>query len=181
MGLLARCRAMEVCRTPWPAGTASRRLLLKGLALPMLLGPCWFSAATPAAAEVVYLNTYGSGWALWARGHSVRQDTGRTHVLKIRDLSLEPNHRYPQTFEIEALRLAYSYLDRTSGELVAPGNAGPPIPYKVTVSEGEKQVIENVTLEVPRGQAARDGEVVVVELHLVTRSGGFFVITVGEN
>lgn len=157
--------------------------------MPSLLRNAWLLFAAgfcllmgPAvSAERLYVNSFASDWGIWARGHCVLHDDGGRYRLEIEALDLEPNRSYPQTYEVSGFRLAYSYRDKGSGALAGDaGQSGLLTAHPLHLPPGETRTVTGLVLEVPRGRPPRAGEVLLLELHIVTGRGGYFTVAVGE-
>ncbi len=134
-----------------------------------------------AAAERLYINTYGSDWGLWVRGHCVLEERDGRQVLELEDVALEPNRRYPQALEVAGFRLAATYLDAASGEpLGGRGATGPRTDHKVSLSPGEKQTVTGLVLELPRLAPPGAGEQRLLLLQVVMASGTSFAVEVAR-
>lgn len=139
--------------------------------------------ASPRAAaptEPFYVNTYASDWGLWARGHALRSETAESFRFEIEELTLEPNRNYPQTYEISGFRLAFTYRDKTTGDLAkAAGATGPRRGPFLKLFPNSKKAVADLALEVPKGRPPRAGETLVLELHIMTGNGGYLALEVG--
>ena len=131
------------------------------------------TGAVSAASEPVYVNTYGSDWGLWVRGHCRLEVRGEVEILVIEAVALEPNRNYPQPLEIAGFRLAAAYLDKTTGEPLGRQVAsGPRVDYAVSLAPGEKHVVKDLVLRMPRGRrpGAKEARVLVLEILVGSRS-----------
>ena len=135
------------------------------------------TGSTAAAAEPVYINSYGSDWGLWARGHCRLEVRAEAEVLVIEAVALEPNRNYPQPLEISGFRLAAGYLDKTTGEpLGGQVASGPRVDYAVTLEPDEKHVVKDLVLRMPRGRPPGANEARVLLLQILVGSGRAFEI-----
>ena len=133
------------------------------------------------AAEPIYVNTYGSDWGLWARGHcrlDLREDRV---VLEIEAVALEPNRNYPQALQIGGFRLSASYLSTASGAaLGGEGASGPRVDYAASLAPGQKHVVRGLVLEAPAGRPPGENEVRVLVLQIVMASGAAFAVEIAR-
>ena len=60
------------------------------------------------------------------------------------------------------------------------GQSGPLTAHPLRLPPGETRTVTGLVLEGPRGRPPRAGEVLLVELQIVTGGGGYFAIVVGE-
>ncbi len=133
----------------------------------------------PAAAKRLYINTYGSDWGLWVRGHCLLEERGGKQVLELEAVALEPNRRYPQALEVAGFRLAAAYLDSTSGEpLPDRGVAGPQVDLALALAPGDKKTVTGLVLELPRPAVPGAGELRLLLLQVVMASGTPFAVEV---
>ncbi|MDJ0943080.1 MAG: hypothetical protein QNJ30_06430 [Kiloniellales bacterium] len=133
------------------------------------------------AAEPVYINSYGSDWGLWARGHCRLDVRADVEVLEIEAVALEPNRNYPQTLEIAGFRLSAAYLDKTTGEPFGHQAAsGPRVDYAVGLAPGEKHVVKDLILRMPRGRPPGANEARVLILQILVGSGSAFEIEIAR-
>ena len=147
------------------------------LSLLSLLVLCW----STAAAERLYINTYGSDWGLWIRGHCLLEARDGRQVLELEAVDLEPNRGYPQALEIAGFRLAVTYLDATSGEpLPDQGVKGPRSDHAVALAPGEKKTVADLVLELPPVPAPGAGELRLLVLEVVMASGTSFAVEVAR-
>ncbi len=151
-------------------------------AFALILGLAATDAASRAAAsEPVYVNTYGSDWGLWARGHCRLEVRAGVEVLVIEAVALEPNRNYPQALDVAGFRLAAAYLDKTTGEPLGRRDAeGPRVDYAVSLAPGEKHVVEDLVLRMPRGRPPGAEEARVLVLQILVGSGSAFEIEVAR-
>ncbi len=134
-----------------------------------------------AAAERLYINTYGSDWGLWVRGHCVLEERDGRQVLELEEVALEPNRRYPQALEVTGFRLAAAYLDRATGEpLGGRGATGPRSDHAVSLAPGEKQRVTGLVLELPQLSPPTAGELRLLLLEVVMASGTSFAVEVAR-
>ena len=157
------------------AGMAAKRRPATGLLLVGLLA-LWSPAA---GAEWLYINTYGSDWGLWVRGHCLLEERDGRQVLELEEVALEPNRRYPQALEVAGFRLAASYLDVATGEPLGDrGATGPEAAHAISLAPGEKQTVRGLVLELPRLAPPRPGELRLLLLQVVMASGTAFAVEV---
>ncbi len=157
---------------------SSLRCLFHSIALCLLLA---VTAASQADAGPLYLNSYGSGWGVWLRGHYFLRETGRDYILEVERISVEPNRSYPQSFEISGFRLAYFYKDRRSGEaLERDPVTGPPAAYRAKLQPAQPLIVEDMTIAVGKSVRPGENETLILELHVVTLSGASIGVQVGE-
>ena len=161
---------------------ALRRHAAKGLLLPGLLVLCWSSVA---AAERLYVNTYGSDWGLWVRGHCLLGTRDGIAVLELEEVALEPNRGYPQALEVAGFRLAVAYLD--AGLDAGSGAArrewealGPEVAHAVALAPGEVEIVSGVVLDLPPLRPPGAGEVRLLLLQVVMASGTPFPVEVAR-
>ena len=147
------------------------------LAVALLLA----AGGPPAQADPkrLYLNSYGSSWGLWARGSCLLEETEGGLTLVLEELTLEPNHNYPQAFEIAGFRLASVLLDAATGDrkAVAPA-VGPRRDHPANLMPGQKTLVRDLRLELPLGQAAFSEQLRLLLLQVLTPSGAAFEIEV---
>ena len=60
------------------------------------------------------------------------------------------------------------------------GQSGPLTEHPLHLPPGETKTVTGLVLEVPRGRPPRAGEVLLLELDIVTARGGYFAVMVGE-
>lgn len=135
----------------------------------------------PAQADPkrLYLNSYGSSWGLWARGSCLLEAHEGGLTLVLEELTLEPNHNYPQALEIAGFRLASVLLDAATGDRKAAAPAiGPRRDHAAALIPGQKTLVRGLQLELPSGQAAASGQVRLLLLQVLTPSGAAFEIEV---
>ena len=157
---------------------ALRRHAAKGLLLPGLLVLCWSSLA---AAERLYVNTYGSDWGLWVRGHCLLGTRDGIPVLELEEVALEPNRGYPQALEVAGFRLAVAYLDNGGGAAPRDWEAvGPEVAHAVALAPGEVEIVSGVVLELPPLRPPGPGEVRLLLLQVVMASGTPFSVEVAR-
>ncbi len=134
-----------------------------------------------AAAERLYINTYGSDWGLWVRGHCVLEVRDERLALELEEVALEPNRRYPQALEVTGFRLAATYLDRATGEpLGGRGATGPQSDHAVSLAPGQKQTVRGLILELPQLSPPTAGELRLLLLQVVMASGTSFAVEVAR-
>ncbi len=134
-----------------------------------------------AAAERLYINTYGSYWGLWVRGHCVLEVRDEGLALKLEEVALEPNRRYPQALEVTGFRLAATYLDRATGEpLGGRGATGPQTDHALSLAPGQKKTVTGLVLELPRLAPPGVGEQRLLLLQVVMASGTSFAVEVAR-
>ena len=156
---------------------AARRHAATGLLLLSLLA-LW---SPPAVAKRLYINTYGSDWGLWVRGHCLLEERDGKQVLELEEVALEPNRRYPQTLEVAGFRLAATYLDAISGEpLPGRGMAGPRTDHALALAPGDKKTVTGLVLELPRLAPPGAGELRLLLLQVVMASGTPFAVEVAR-
>ena len=157
---------------------ALRRHAAKGLLLPGLLVLCWSSLA---AAERLYVNTYGSDWGLWVRGHCLLGTRDGQPVLELEEVALEPNRGYPQALEVAGFRLAVAYLDNGGAAARRDWEAvGPEVAHAVALAPGEVEIVSGVVLELPPLRPPGAGEVRLLLLQVVMASGTPFSVEVAR-
>ncbi len=132
-----------------------------------------------AGAKRLYLNSYGSGWGLWVRGTCLLEQRDDRLILELEELTLEPNHNYPQAFEIAGFRLASVRLDAATGDRASePPATGPQAEHPKSLAPGKKTLVEGLRLELPVGQPPASREVRLLLLQVVVLSGAAFEIEV---
>ena len=134
---------------------------------------------SPAAAERLYINTYGSDWGLWVRGHCLLEERDGRQVLELEDIALEPNRRYPQALEIVGFQLATTYLDSTTGDPISDrGATGRQTDHAFALAPGEKKTVAGLVLELPKPSPPAAGELRLLLLQVVMASGTSFAVEV---
>ncbi|MCG8594563.1 MAG: hypothetical protein MI785_09365 [Kiloniellales bacterium] len=147
-------------------------LLLLGLAT---------APSVSSAAEPIYINTYGSDWGLWARGHCLLSARAEVETLEIEAVTLQPNRNYPQALEIAGFGLSAAYVNAATGEpLGRQAASGPRIDYAVSLAPDGKHVVEDLILQVPRGRLPGAKAARVLVLHIFMSSGSAFEIEVAR-
>ncbi len=154
-------------------------ICLSLLSLLVLWPSPFVSSAT--AAERLYINTYGSDWGLWVRGHCLLEVRDDKLILELEEVALEPNRGYPQALEVAGFRLAVTYLDATSGEpLPDRGAKGPRSNHAVALAPGEKKTVAGLLLELPGLDPPKAGELRLLVLEVVMASGTSFAVEVAR-
>jgi len=148
----------------------------------LVLWPSHFNSSAGAATERLYINTYGSDWGLWVRGHCLLEARDGRQVLELEEITLEPNRRYPQALEVAGFRLATSYLNVATGEpLPGRGATGPETAHLISLAPGEKQTVTGLVLELPQFSPPAAGELRLLLLQVVMASGTSFVVEVARD
>lgn len=153
---------------------------------PRILGAAAFvlllAVAVPpaqAGAKRLYLSSYGSSWGLWVRGSCLLEERDGGLLLELEELTLEPNHNYPQAFEIAGFRLASVPIEKTTGDRKAvPPAAGPQAAHPASLAPGMKTLVTGLRLELPAGRPPASGDRRLLLLQILTPSGAAFEVEV---